>query len=102
MPDDVDPATWWNQQLAGSRLIVERLSTGTEYFELTLVPSQPHEPDPDFPRYLKIARFEKEVRSLFGSSDPLSRQSELEQMHDNRTIFQASPDELPVIDTHRL
>lgn len=78
MPDDVDPATWWNQQLAGSRLILERLSTGSEYFELTLVPSQPHEPDPDFPRYLKIARFEKEVRSLFGSSDPLSRQSELE------------------------
>jgi hypothetical protein len=78
MPADVDPATWWNQQLAGSRLILERFSTGTEYFKLTPVPSQPLEPDPDFPRHLKITGFAKHVRSLGGSSDPLGRQCELE------------------------
>jgi len=78
MPADANPATWWNRQLADSRLILQRLSTGADYYEMTLVPSQPFAPDPDFPDYLKIARFEKRVRSIGTPSDPLRSHAELE------------------------
>jgi hypothetical protein len=33
---------------------------------------------------------------------PTTNEGELVQVHDDRTIFQASPDELPVIDIHSL
>ena len=79
MPPDVDPHTWWNQQLANSRLVLRSLSTGTEHCTMKQVNAQPLGPDPDFPHYLKAARFEKVVRSISVPADPW-REYILEEM----------------------
>ena len=79
MPPDADPHTWWNQQLANSRLVPKSLSTGTEHCTMKQVNAEPLGPDPDFPDYLKIARFEKVVRSIGAPDDPW-REYILEQM----------------------
>ncbi|MEI7861388.1 MAG: hypothetical protein WCJ21_02105, partial [Planctomycetota bacterium] len=70
MPPDADPHTWWNQQLANSRLVLKSLSTGTEHCTMKQVNAEPLGPDPDFPNSLKIARFEKVVRPISLPGDP--------------------------------
>ena len=79
MPPDAEPHTWWNQQLANSRLVPKSLSPGTEHCTMKQVNAEPLGPDPDFPDYLKIARFEKVVRSIGAPDDPW-REYILEQM----------------------
>jgi hypothetical protein len=79
MPPDADPRTWWNQQLADARVTLQSLSTGTEHCTMKPVYAQPVGPDPDFPDFAKIARFEKVVRPIAAPSDPW-REHYLQQM----------------------
>lgn len=70
MPPDADPQTWWNEQVANSRVILKSLSTGTQYCRMEPVWAKPPQPDPNDPRYVKIDSFKKVVRSISEQSDP--------------------------------
>jgi hypothetical protein len=49
---------------------LKNLSDGKQYCEMKPVYVQPMQPDPENPRYLKIASFIKEIRPIDDSADP--------------------------------